>query len=64
MSQRPRLRIVVKPEPTDREKAAIAAAIVAMSGNVPDDDPTPPVNKWREAGKREALRDSMWEKNS
>ncbi len=61
MSENQQLRIHVSPEPNDQEKAAIAAAMVAMSQKVPEDAPTTTVNKWREAGKREALRGSIRE---
>lgn len=64
MSNQPKLRIAVTPEPTDREKAAIAAAVVASLPNVQEDEISVPVNKWREAGKREALRENTWEKPS
>lgn len=64
MSNQPKLRIAVTPEPTDREKAAIAAAVVASLPNVQEDGISAPVNKWREAGKREALRENTWEKPS
>ena len=61
MSENPQLRIQVTPEPNDKEKAAIAAAVVAMSQKVPEDAPATTLNKWREAGKREALRGSIRE---
>lgn len=64
MSENQQLRIAITPEPNDREKAAIAAAIVASVANVPDDEASRPVDKWREAGKRESLRDHMWETRS
>ncbi len=64
MSEKPQLRISVTPEPGEREKAAIAAAVVAIASNVPEDEVTRPVSKWREAGKREALRDHTWETHS
>lgn len=64
MSKNPQFRISVTPEPNDKEKAAIAAAVVAMSANVQEDDISRPVNKWREAGKRELLREHIWEKPS
>ena len=64
MSDNPQLRIAIKPEPSDSEKAAIAAAVVAIASNVQEDEASRPVNKWREAGKREALREHMWEKHS
>lgn len=60
MSHQPRLRISISPEPNDQEKAAIAAAVVASLPKVHEDESTAPVNKWREAGKREALRDHTW----
>lgn len=61
MSETPQLRIVVSPEPTESEKAALVAAVVASVANVQEDDVSRPVNVWREAGKREALREHMWE---
>lgn len=64
MTDDPRLRIFVTPEPNDREKAAIAAAVVAIASNVQEDEVSRPVNAWREAGKREALRKPQWETRS
>lgn len=64
MSDNQQLRISVHPEPTEQEMAAIAAAVVAIASNVQDDEASRPVNKWREAGKREALREHMWETRS
>lgn len=64
MSQKPQLRISVTPEPDEHEKAAIAAAVVAIASNVQEDEEPAPVNKWREAGKREALRKQIWETRS
>lgn len=64
MSENQQLRIVVTPEPTDREKAAIAASVVASVANVHEDEASEPVNKWREAGKREGLREHIWETRS
>lgn len=64
MSTEPRLRITVTPEPSDREKAAIAAAVVAIASNVQEDEVSRPANAWREAGKREALRKHQWETRS
>lgn len=61
MTDKSILRISVTPEPSDREKAAIAAAVVAMAANVQEDESSRPVSKWREAGKREALRKHTWE---
>lgn len=61
MSNEPQFRIRVDPAPNDREKAAIAAAVVAMSRKLPDDAPVKPVNRWREAGKREARRGDFGE---
>ena len=58
------VRIAINPEPDDEEKAAIAAAVIAMSRNVQEDEEKGPVSKWREAGKRESLRDQVWEKRS
>ena len=58
------LRISVIPEPNDREKAAIVATVLASLPNVQEDETSVPVNKWREAGKRESLRDHIWEKYS
>lgn len=59
MSESQQLRITITPEPTEHEKAVIAAAVVAIASNVQEDEPSRPVNKWREAGKREALRKHM-----
>lgn len=56
MSETPRLRVSITPEPDDKEKAAIVAAVVASLPKVQEDEPSTPVNKWREAGKREAMR--------
>lgn len=64
MSETKGVRIAIAPEPNDREAAAIVAAVVAISGNVADDEAKPSVNRWREAGKREALRESIWEKKA
>lgn len=64
MSDDQHLRISIHPGPNDREKAAIAAAIVAIASKLPEDESSRPVNRWREAGKREALRDHMWETRS
>ena len=64
MSEDQQLRITVTPEPDDQEKAAIAAAVVAIASNVQEDESSRPVSKWREAGKREALRKHMWETRS
>lgn len=64
MSDAPRLRISITPEPNDTEKAAIAAAVVATLPKVQEDESSSPVNKWGEAGKREALREHIWEKRS
>lgn len=64
MSNEPKLRITVSPEPNDREKAAIAAAVVASLPKVQEDEPSRPVNKWREAGKRESLRRHLGETRS
>lgn len=64
MSEKQQLRIVVTPEPNDREKAAIAAAVLASVAKVPEDKASRPVSNWREAGKREALRKHMWETHS
>lgn len=63
MSENQQLRIVVDPKPSNRKQAAIAAAVVAIVSNVPQDDVAKSVNKWREAGKREALHDSVWGKS-
>lgn len=64
MSANQQLRISVHPKPTEQEMAAIAAAVVAISSNVQEDEASRPVNKWREAGKREALREHIWETRS
>lgn len=64
MSDKSQIRISVSPEPNDREKAAIAAAVVAIAANVQEDESSRPANKWREAGKREALREHTWETHS
>lgn len=64
MSDDQQLRISVYPEPNDREKAAIAAAVVAIASKVQEDEIAAPVNKWREAGKRDALREHTWETRS
>lgn len=64
MSDDQQLRISITPEPNDREKAAIAAAVVAIAAKVQEDEPSRPANKWREAGKREALRQQIWETRS
>lgn len=64
MSESASVRISISPEPNDREAAAIAAAVVAISRNVADDEPKPSVNRWREAGKREAMRETTWERKS
>lgn len=61
MSDNPDLRIHVEPMPNDREQAAIAAAVLALSGSAPDEEPDPPADPWRDAGKREALRATEWE---
>lgn len=62
MSDSAPVRIQVSPEPSEREAAAIAAAVVAISGNVAEDEAKPRVNRWREAGKREAMRETTWER--
>lgn len=64
MIDSPQLRISISPEPSDREKAAIAAAVVASTAILKEDETSRPINKWREAGKREALREQMWETRS
>lgn len=64
MSKQKPLRLSVHPEPDERERAAIAAAVVAITSNVQEDEASRPVNKWREAGKREALREHTWETHS
>ena len=58
MSQESQLRIVVDPAPSDREMAAITAAVLTLTPNPPEPDEKPRQNEWREAGKREALRDN------
>lgn len=63
MTEKQSPRISVSPRPTGRELAAIAAAVVATIPNVHEDESSVPVNKWREAGKREALREHMWERH-
>ena len=52
------MRIVVDPAPSDREMAAITAAVLTLTPNPPEPDEKPRQNEWREAGKREALRDN------
>ena len=64
MSDSQQLQISVHPEPTEQEMAAITAAVVAISSNVQEDEASRPVSNWREAGKREALREHMWETRS
>lgn len=61
MSENPKLRIHVDPLPDDREQAAIAAAVLALSGSAPTEEAAPPADPWQEAGKREALRATEWE---
>lgn len=64
MSEPAPVRIAISPKPNDREAAAIAAAVIAISGNVADDETKSSVNRWREAGKREAMRETTWERKS
>lgn len=64
MTEATPLRISITPTPNDREAAAITAAVLAMQRQLPEDEPEAHKNRWREAGKREALRSSNWEKNS
>ncbi|MGC4191168.1 MAG: hypothetical protein QM589_08375 [Thermomicrobiales bacterium] len=59
----PDLRLVVQPEPTDEEMAAIASAVmvlrrqvVASMGSGISETPTPVSSRWAIAGRREAMR--------
>ncbi len=56
MSEQTNLRIVVDPAPSDAELAAITAAVLTSGPSQPEPEATPIRNRWREAGKREALR--------
>lgn len=64
MTENQPLRISVNPEPNDREKATIVATVLASLPNVQEDETSAPANKWREAGKRESLREHIWERYS
>ncbi len=55
------IRIVISPEPSDEEAAAIAGVIAALLAETPDDEvPAPPVDRWALASRHEALRGPLW----
>lgn len=56
MSDDSRIRISVEPTPSDREMAAITAAVLTVAPKATEPEHKPVRNAWREAGKREALR--------
>lgn len=62
MSEPQPVRIVVHPMPSDAEAAAVTAAVsMTISAEADPGQESSHKNAWREAGKREALRDSQWE---
>lgn len=57
----PKIRISVSPAPTDEEAAAIAAAVLAVASRPGEGKPVKPaIDRWREAGKTEALHTAAW----
>lgn len=57
-----RLRIRIIPEPTDEEAAAVVAVMgtLAAAMRAPQASPGVPEDRWRVAGRREAMRSSEW----
>lgn len=64
MTEQPPVQILVHPTPTDAEASAISAAISMTMTTTDEPVVASTKNAWREAGKREALRESHWETTS
>ncbi|MCO5215281.1 MAG: hypothetical protein M9934_05145 [Thermomicrobiales bacterium] len=62
MSEQQPVRIVVHPLPADAEAAVITAAVsMTISAEAEPGQESVRKDAWRQAGKREALRDRQWE---